>query len=519
MNNLTSRFQRFIARLSPAQRLIAGTLIVVMIVVGFWASGRSSARDELVAVLDQPFAETEVARISDHLHSKAIAHQIRDGRVLVATSRRMEVISELYSAGILNTDTASGFDELVKKMSPWDAPSKTDRMFNHVREVTVQQVIEQNKAVRKATVMIDPTNERRLGGTVLPSAMVDIQTRGGGNPRQLATAAINVVTGAVANMQREQVRVTVDGATYNADGETRAADDLVQRRQQSEQMHVAKVRQLLSYIPEVLVSVSVELESPVEETVRAEDRPLLENSQAQARDGAAATTTESTVIANAVPLLQELSAVANAVTAPQPPAAEPHRAARAAAAVEMVRSASVAVPRSYFVQIYLRANRKGQEPTDALLQPVVDAHLPKIRSLVKNALGLADDTDVTVESYEDGLVAAPASVAQPALQTAAASVAPMLTINSYAREIALATLGAVALLVMSLVFRRPPVVAADASIQSTPLPASREVVTGTIEDTGSADAEAHHLFRRVRDMVSDNPDDAARVLRGWIHQG
>ena len=56
---------------------------------------------------------------------------------------------------------------------------------------------------------------------------------------------------------------------------------------------------------------------------------------------------------------------------------------------------------NYFVALYMRANRKQQEPDDALLQPVVDAHLARIRGLVKNALGLERDGDVTVEPYDD----------------------------------------------------------------------------------------------------------------------
>jgi flagellar biosynthesis/type III secretory pathway M-ring protein FliF/YscJ len=54
------------------------------------------------------------------------------------------------------------------------------------------------------------------------------------------------------------------------------------------------------------------------------------------------------------------------------------------------------------------------------------------------------------------------------------------------------------------------------------------VVDGTLEDlddeenlsAGAAgdDFESHQLFKRVRDMAQERPDDAARVLRGWIYQ-
>src|SRR5207249_10855707 len=125
--------------------------------------------------------------------------------------------------------------------------------------------------------------------------------------------SINVVTGSVAQLSRDRVMVTVDGATYNsaAGGQDLAGtDEMIARKQQCEQAAVAKVRKLLSYIPDVVVSVSVDLNNP---------------SQAS----------EDALMANAVPAAS---------------AGSPKK--------EIVRSASVVVPRSYFVGIYRRANRK-----------------------------------------------------------------------------------------------------------------------------------------------------------------
>jgi flagellar biosynthesis/type III secretory pathway M-ring protein FliF/YscJ len=167
------------------------------------------------------------------------------------------------------------------------------------------------------------------------------------------------------------------------------------------------------------------------------------------------------------------------------------------------------------VQIYLRANRNQQEPDDALLQPVVNAHSAKIRGLVKNALGLENDDDVTVEAYED---AAPASFTAPPIASAA-SAKPTLTpipaaslVSTHAYEIALIGGGVVGLLLLSVLLRRKPARAvAVASARRA------DVLNGTIED-GQDDNGAHQMFRRVRDVVAEHPDQAARVLRQWIHQ-
>jgi flagellar biosynthesis/type III secretory pathway M-ring protein FliF/YscJ len=205
---------------------------------------------------------------------------------------------------------------------------------------------------------------------------------------------------------------------------------------------------------------------------------------------------------------------------------------RTPAGRETVRTASVVVPRSYFVGIYRRANRKPQlqEPEDALLQPVVDAHLVKIRGLVKNALGLESDDDVTVESYDDvaAVVAMPAAVALPAVAAATAVPAPAAAVlNAYAQQIALAALALVTVISLSLLLRRRPVTA-GAGAGAMPEVERGSVLSGTLEKpappvspTGASaeEAEAHRMFHRVRDVVGENPEEAARVLRGWIYQG
>ena len=525
MNNLTTWFDRLgraLAELTPARRVLAGTLVAVMIVSGVWAisrraallSGGGASSSRMEPVLDQPFTRGDVDRITRHLKAESVPHEIADGRVLVPADRRLDVLSDLFYAGILGgSGNESGFDALVRQMSAWDAPSKTDKLFNHYREETLARVIAGYDGVRKATVIIDPTSERRLGGdSVQPRAMVDVQTRSEGSvdSRQIAEAAANALTGAIANLSRDNVRITIDGATYNLDATAAALQqgpaDLVARKHQSEQMHAAKVRQLLSYCGDVLVSVSVDLDVPVPATDDAET--------------AAAGTARGEAVANAIPVMTD-------TTSAKPPVR-----------VEMVRSASVAVPRSYFVSIYRRANTGTQEPTDALLQPVVDAYSLRIRNLVKNALGVADDEAVAVEHYEDALptleaataaaAVAAASIPPTGAVTAGPTARPMAAVtanlNTYAKEIALATLAAVVLLALSLIVRRRPApapVMVDAHGRQHAA-GGRDVVHGTLEDDRDEvpgdDAEAHQLFRRVRDMAQEHPDDAARVLRGWIYQ-
>src|SRR5207248_10582971 len=107
----------------------------------------------------------------------------------------------------------------------------------HAREVRVPNMIGHFPTVRRATVLIDPTNERHISGSIVPTATIDVQTRAGetSSRRQLADAAVNVVTGAVAALSRENVKVTIDGASFNVPSDDALAGaDALERRQQCE---------------------------------------------------------------------------------------------------------------------------------------------------------------------------------------------------------------------------------------------------------------------------------------------
>ena len=529
------RAQRALTGLSGARKLALGALVALMATSAVWLS-QQTARGRMEPVLDQTFADADVVIIGEHLRGKQIPYELRDGHVYVPAERKMDVLSELIYANALSGSTESGFDAMIRKSNVFDTPSKTDKMFNHAREVTLQSVIRNFRGVRKATVIIDPTNERHIGGSITPSALVDIQTRPGGeaNPRQLASAAVNAVTGAVSTMERAKVKVTIDGASYNVAGET-FDGDVLERRQQCEQAYVQKVRQILSFIPDVLVSVSVDLNvQSVEEEKRIVDPEnyLHKETRVETRteQNPLEVPAESEVLANAVPQIPEKLSSASAPAARSENTtseyslltSETVQKSRTPAGKETVLSASVAVPRSYLVQVYkrgIRDARQAQEPDDALLQPIVNAQLATVRRLVRNALGLKNDSDVTVEVYDDATATpAPTVVAS----TEAAVIPPVAVLRGYTKEIAWAGAGMVGLVALTMMLRRGGAPAASHEFISDANAAAQVAVLEAPRlkprAWRHAQSEDDDLLRQVRELAARQPQDAARVLREWIDQ-
>jgi flagellar biosynthesis/type III secretory pathway M-ring protein FliF/YscJ len=522
------RAQRLLSGLSRGRKLALGAIVTMMVVSVVWLSQQvSSSRGRMEPVLDQVFADADLLIIGDHLREQKIPHELHDGRVYVSAERKMDVLSELIYANVVTGRTEDGFDAMIRQTSVFDTPSKTDKMFNRAKEITLARVIGGFRGVRRATVLIDPTNERHIGGEITPSALVDIQTRekAGATPRELASAAVNVVTGAVSTMDRPKVRVTIDGASYNA-GPDDITADVMERRQQCEQAHVAKVRQLLSYSPEVLVCVSVDLNvRSVEQEKRIVDPDNYSHvgNRLEMRSDKSEDPSGFGVIANAVPPIAEKLAGRGEGVASEYPLlpGETLQKTRIPAGKETVLSASVAVPRSYLVQLYQRSAREAaKDPNDALLQPIADAQLTRVRKLVRNSLGLKNDADVTVEIYEDTPTLAQAT---PMVASADTTIIPSIkTLKAHTKEISYAAAGVVGLVALSMMFRRGGYAAgggfAIEEAAARVVPARVRTAPAVVHRDVQEDDETSDLLRQVRELASRQPDDASRVLREWIYK-
>jgi flagellar biosynthesis/type III secretory pathway M-ring protein FliF/YscJ len=471
-NQQMERVQSQLTGLTTGRKLFWGCLLAAVIAGGIWW-GRTERQVAWEPVLDQPLDATQLAQITTYLAGKNVPFRDEASRVMVPADRKIQVLADLLYEDLLPSNTEPGFDAIAKT-SIFDSSSKVDRLYTQAKRLTLQNVIGRFPGVKKATVLIDPTSEQHINGSVTPSALVDIQTRGGvKNSRQLATAAVNAVMGAQSNLPRDKVQVTIDGAPVRTtvDPNELASDEQLERVQQREQVYVAKVRKQLSFVPDALISVTVRLPGP-------------------AKAPRATTHRSDGLIAN--------TPVALSVARKD---------------VETVTSASVAVPRSYFVKIYMRSNPKLTEPSDGLLQPVIDAELDKIRKLVRTTLGIRSDDDVTVASYVDP---------QPAVMTVGTqtAAAPMtMLLSNRITQVAIGMMGVMLLIVAPLLLLRKPR-PHGATVSSRPIHAA--LLSPPADDFSdeqfAEDDESGDRYDELGTIAQDAPDATANLLEKWVRQ-
>ena len=139
-------------------------------------------------------------------------------------------------------------------------------------------------------------------------------------------------------------------------------------------------------------------------------------------------------------------------------------------------SATVRVPLSYFPIAYKRLHPSAATLDEATLAAATKAELIRIRDGVKNIVGLKADSDLSVDYYADAPVDLTAMASGPSTP-----VASLSTVMGHPKEIGIAVLAIVSLLMMATLVRKssPPPLAIGAGAGTgaggSP-PASRKVV-------------------------------------------
>jgi flagellar biosynthesis/type III secretory pathway M-ring protein FliF/YscJ len=538
------RIRQQLAGLTATQRMLVGTLVAVMVLtLLYW--GKYAGNPEMVPVLDQSLNEDEIGRIDMALEGRGIPHSVSGGKVLVPADRKMEVVADLMFQQMLPRETRSAFEEMSKQISPFGGPSERDANYNHATELTLAQIIRRFPGVGDAQVIINPKSERRVENSIVPTATVFITTRDPSAPiKQLIASAADGVAGSVSGLTRGHVSVIVNGMSHrvpDVDNNPMAlSDDLLDRKQRSEERLEQKIRDQFAYIQGLTATVTVDVENrsmTEQKTVYDADHTVVKPNEIQSSNS------ES----NSAP----------------PPAAEPGVGANAAASIatsggggsqntttsdektkntilpsstltntqtpagkDTAQSATVRVPRSYFVGIFKQRNANAKDPDDTALQTIATAELTSIRNGVKKCVGLKSDDDLSVDMYTD---ATPGTALVMATTTTPASPA-LGSVTAYGKEIAIGVLAVVSLFLMSSMVRKSapaPLVAAQVVSEPPPILAAGEGLAG---EAAMSDAtlsgmeldddavQTQQMLEQVSTMVKENPDGAAALVKRWLNR-
>jgi len=560
LKNQATKIREQLAGLSSSQKMLAGSLVVIMLMTLIWWS-KFAGSTEMESLLEQDFSPEELSRVKLLVDSRGIPAKVVGSRLHVATDRKFEVLAILGYEQLLPRDTASGFDEIIAKMdSPWAPKDKQDAMYNRAKEVTLAQVIRGFPGIRNATVMIDSTTKRALGDSARqPSATVNIQTKSSGDKpgKKLIAAAADVVSGAVSGLTRGRINVIIDGASYTVqdrdveNGGLAGGDSWMELLKEGERHFSQKVLGHLGYISGVMVSVSVNpnmdqkrIEREMYDKAKTFIQPLRSFEKSSESSNMSRAGGEPGAVPNA-----NITGGANQgmdLGSPSGPAGgregssqtdsesmqqnQPFPAVmrewiKSPAGAAAVEGASVTIPRSHFVRIYKQINPAAADPDQATLDPIIKVELPKLKNAVTFCLAQTVPEKVSVDWYWDYV---PTLGGESGQANAATSV-PLALAGHY-KEISLGGLALVSLFMVMMMVRKAtpapvimPRVEKPIALQPVMNP---DIASEVGEGTQSMDAmevddesiRAEQMISQVSNMVKENPDGAASLVKRWLNR-
>lgn len=541
------RIKQQLAGLTATQRMLVGTLVAVMVLtLMYW--GKYAGSPEMVPVLDQALNEDEIGRIDVALVARGVTHSVSGGRILVPAERKMEIVADLMYQQMLPRDSRSAFEEMTKQANLFESLNKSEVNYNLALQKTLAQVMRRFPGVADAQVIINAKSERRVESSIVPTATVFLTTRDPSTTpsKQLITAAADGVAGSVSGLTRGHVSVIVNGRSNrvpDADNSIASGDDLLDMKVRTEQRLEQKIRDQFAYIRDMTATVTVDVENRIrteQSTTYDPDRVIVKpseiNTNNQETTNTAPAAAEAGVGANtAGPILAggagaggSQSTTTEEKIKNQILASSTQSTTQTPAGKDTVQSATVRVPRSYFVNVYKQRSANAKDPDEAALATLVTAELASIRDGVKKCIGLKADNDLSVDMYVD---AVPGSTLVMATTSSPASSPALGSVTAYGKEIAIGVLAVVSLFMMSSMVRKSapaPLVAAAPTISEAPtILVAGEGLAG---EAGMTDAtlngmeldedavQTQQMLEQVSTMVKENPDGAAALVKRWLNR-
>ena len=527
--------------MTPGARLTAGLLLIVVVVsLGYLFTHETSPSSDLMHGV--PISASQLPAMEAAFgKAKLTGYKIEGTQIRVPHNQEAVYMAALAEANALPADFSTVMDDESNKGSFFETEKDREQRRKTAKEKKLGLFISVMNGIERATVIYDTDTKWGLNREKILTASVAVKPRGS---EQLDADKVSkirrYVAGAIAGLKPESVTVSdINGTTWYGNSENGGgADDnlYVSLKRTYEQDLKAKILNSLSFIPNVTVEPTVTLDTKKNSRTREQKHdpktvPIRELAQSTTRSqdsagpagrpgfAAQQPNTAQTLTTNSGGSKEEEEQSKNetfSVTSGSETETE------TVGLTPKLAKVSVGIPVSYFKKVWLERNpaKEGAEqkgPDQAALDQVRTEETAKIQkhvaALLPPAEGVADAMElVTVTTFQD--IPGKDIPAPSAAQSALAWLGEQWSV-----------LGMMGVAIISLMMLRSLVRSAP------PMPETRAApkivnMAGHEEVGDEPAAVAGHRLKRftsgpslrdeLSDMVKEDPDTAANILRGWI---
>ena len=558
VNQAYAQLVELLRSMSVGTRVATGLLLALVVVsLAYLFQYQATGGDELL-LAGRAFDATEVTRMEAAFAKANLGKwQTIGNQIRVPRGQKELYMAALADANALPPDFYRYLDEATAADSPFASPKTLESRLRNAKQKELSLIIKRMRGIEDATVLYDEETKRGLISSKQKTATVAVKTVSGQLDQEQVHAIRNIVSSAYAGLNRNQITITdmTSGYSYGGavgpDGLPEDESLYATYKLRYEREWLRKISDQLKYIPGVVVGVNAELNPEVEHVInqsKVDPKPVTLASQESSKESKSQTPyvggrvgAQGNGVSNTSVSLQQSGGTSGGESSTlethndiKNVASSDTAQIRRAALVPKKVTASIDVPVSYYVAIWNRRN--PPQPADKTAKAPDPAELATIEVEVKKSIeerirNLLPDLDqgtnpyphIVVQSYTDLPIAAPTP---PSFATIAGD-----WLASNWQTVGLVILGLVSLLMLRSMVRSPAVPAPTAAAAhghtqareaSTPRVVAHEASAPEDEPEPARVLKARFqttgpdLKAELQEIVKENPDAAASILRSWI---
>lgn len=536
MNTLIAQLRDLFQSMTPGARITAGLLLVVAVVSVAYLFQNSAAGPDAFLFGGERFSQGEINRMEAAMaEARLSGWKVEGDRISVPTGMQQECIAAIASAGALPDNFASFMDAAIDRANPMESRQQWELRTKVARENQLSLLVSKFQWVESANVMVDIQERRGFNQRNNASATVFVTPKVGEVIDKVRVRNIQtLVAGPFVSMSVENVHVTSSNGDVGSGSEPWFDDPYLQARAEVMKSYRKSLLEGLNWIPGVRVEVSADLDNKKSmnvltvtpsdgKTVRSETQRETEQSSVNEGGGQPGAPANGPSRRG----LEESLARTNSSTVERETSSEENAVGQETTQEIFVGfkpkelHASIAIPRDYVRNIWVQQNSEGDltKLTDTEMQTMENAVKMNVEKYVQNLLprlSLGEDQYRQVEViFIDTL-----KQELPSEPTTADTA--LAWTGEYWGTLSMLGLAGVSLLLLRSALRPT-----DGTSPTSTTGMELDFSSNASEANDSPDTHSERPKLRIKkteslkedlsEMVREDPDAAASILRAWIH--
>ncbi len=549
INKALAQISELFRSMTPGARITAGMLLVVIVVSVTYLFNHQFSGSDAYLFGGEPIAPSELPAMQAAFNAKGLTdYEIQGTMIRVPRAKQAAYMGALADAGTLPHNFGDTIKKMIDNSSPFVPRRKQEEMMKYALQDELSKIISKMSGIETAMVLYDEQAQTGLNAKKLVTASVSVKPLG--NQPLTATQVQmirNLVAGAKVGLAAESISVVdLNGRSYpgGPPGSTTDAslDPYMTRKLNYEREFTENIQKAISFVSGAVVSVNVDLHPEIEDVtssskvdpkavpIEVTENNKTSSSTASQPGGTPGIRSQGGVNQPAVVgsgINGSRTEDEQTMNHTRSMASQVNQQVRMAGLTPKRVSVSVAVPSNYYEEVWQAQNpapagQAAKKPEPAALTQIESDVRTKITNHVLAVLPLED---VTKDGPPQVVVTPFQSLTSPEIPKPSTTDHALVWFTQNAGTLGMGVLGIVSLLMVRSIVRSVPVsVTASNSEPTTTNEATLEEERDN--DDEEAVATAPRLRRRSKsgpslrdelvDIVREDPDAAANILRNWI---